>query len=96
MAAYVVGIIDVTDPYAYELYEELTPPAVAKYGGRHIIQGDHLAVFEGSPAQDGSCYWLLEFENFEKAKEWWTSPGEAESHRHGSVTSTIVLVEGVA
>src|SRR5438093_603161 len=92
MAAYVVGIIDVNDPYAYELYEELTPPTVAKYGGRYIVQGGRSEVLEGSPGPRRVV--LLEFESFEKAKEWWTSPESeaANSHRHRSATSTIVVV----
>jgi uncharacterized protein (DUF1330 family) len=96
MAAYVIGIIDVNDPDAYEHYKELTPPTIARFGGRYIARGGRSEVLEGDSGP--GRFVLLEFESFEKAKEWWTSPEyeAAKPYRHKSATSTILLVEGLA
>jgi uncharacterized protein (DUF1330 family) len=96
MAAYVIALINVTDPDGYQGYRELAPPTIAKYGGRYLARGGRSELLEGD-AGGAERLVLLEFESFEKAKEWWTSPEyeAAKPHRHRSATSTIMLVEGL-
>jgi uncharacterized protein (DUF1330 family) len=102
MAAYVIAIINVTDPDAYQRYQELAPPdgrvlpTIAKYGGRYLARGGRSEVLEGEAAAERLV--LVEFESYEKAKEWWTSPEyeAAKPFRQRSTTSTIMLVEGLS
>jgi len=71
MAAYVIAIINVTDPDVYqrnkELGPELVPPTIAKYGGRYLARGGRSEVLEGDTAAERLV--LVEFESYEKAKE---------------------------
>jgi uncharacterized protein (DUF1330 family) len=96
MSAYVIAMINVTDPERYEVYKEMSPPAVAKYGGRYLARGGRSEVLEGGT--EANRFVLLEFDSYEKAAEFWTSPeyGAAKPHRRKSATSTFVLVEGVS
>jgi uncharacterized protein (DUF1330 family) len=101
MAAYVIAIIHVTDPDTYQRYKEFAPPdgrvlpTVAKYGGRYLARGGRAEVLEGEAAAERLA--LVEFESYERAKEWWTSPeyAAAKPFRQMSTTSTILLVEGL-
>jgi uncharacterized protein (DUF1330 family) len=96
MAAYVIAVINVTDPDGYQLYKELAAPTIAKYGGRYVARGGRSEVLEGDA--DTERLVIVEFESYEKAKEWWTSPDyeAAKLHRQRSATSTIRLVEGLS
>jgi uncharacterized protein (DUF1330 family) len=96
MPAYVIALINVTDPEGYEAYRDMTPPTIAQYGGRYIARAGRTEVLEGE--MDANRAVLLEFESFEKAKEWWNSPEyeAAKPHRRRNATSTLVLVEGVS
>jgi len=95
MPAYVLAIMNVTDPAGYEQYRERVPASIAKYGGRYLARGGHLEVFEGDP--DANRVAVLEFESFEKAQEWWASPEyeEAKPYRQKNARSILMLVEGV-
>ena len=39
MPAYLIVDCEVTDPERYEVYKQLAPPAIAKYGGRYLVRG---------------------------------------------------------
>ena len=39
MPAYLIVDCEVTDPERYEIYKQLAPPAIAKYGGRYLVRG---------------------------------------------------------
>jgi len=96
MAAFVIAIINVTDPEGYEVYKELVPASLAKYGGRYLARGGRSEVLEGE--SDAERLVLLEFESFDQAKEWWDSPEyeAAKPHRRKNSNSTIMLVEGLS
>ncbi len=50
MTAYLVALVDVTDPDAYQEYAKRTPAAAEKYGGRFIARGGRSLTLEGDPA----------------------------------------------
>ncbi len=95
MTAYVLVDITVNDPDRYEEYKKLAPPAIAAYGGKYLVRGGRTEVIEGDWPLNR--FVLLEFESFEKAKQWHKSPEyrEALALRHQSASSKMVVVEGL-
>ena len=94
MAAYLIGNIEVTDPETYGKYREQVPATVAAYGGRYLVRGAAPEVMEGD--WEPKRLVILEFENMEKAKEWYNSPeyDPVKAIRFKAATSNIVFAEG--
>jgi len=94
MPGYVIGDVDITDPAAYEEYRRLTPATIAKYGGKYILRGASYEKVEGDWSPKRLV--LLEFESFERAKEWYNSPeySEVKPLRHKAATSNMLIVDG--
>ena len=61
MPAYVVVEADVTDPQRYEQYKAAAAAAMAAAGGRYLVRGGELAIFEGD--WQPSRLVVLEFED---------------------------------
>jgi uncharacterized protein (DUF1330 family) len=95
MSAYIIVEVDVKDPVRYEDYKKLTPASIAVYGGKFIVRGGKTELIEGN--QEPKRIVILEFENAEKAKQWWNSPeySDAKKLRHSTAESRMILVEGV-
>ncbi len=95
MVAYVIADIQVTDPVKYEGYKALTPAAAAKYGGRFIARGGHIAPLEGDWKPERVI--ILEFPSLDQAKAFYASVEytAARRVRAGAATMKIVAVEGV-
>lgn len=95
MAAYVIANIEVTDPEAYEEYKALAGKAVVQHGGRFVARGGRTAKLEG-PWEPKRLV-ILEFESFERAKQWYESKEYAPAIeiRHRAAVSELVLVEGI-
>ncbi len=95
MPAYIVVEVDVRDHERYARYKELAPPSIAQYGGRYIVRGGTCETLEGtwSPPR----FVILEFENADRARAWWSSPeyAEAKKLRHATASSKMLLVEGL-
>jgi uncharacterized protein (DUF1330 family) len=93
--AYIIVETDVTDPEQYELYKAASPGAVAAGGGRFLVRGGELAVFEGewSPTR----LVVLEFEDLEAARRFYESDEyqAAKKLREGAAGFNMVAVEGV-
>ena len=47
MPAYVINDMVVTDPELFERYKQLSPPTVARYGGRFLARGGQIENLEG-------------------------------------------------
>ena len=94
MAAYVIGDIDITDPAVYEEYRKLAPATVAKYGGKYLVRGGHVEKVEGDRTPKRVV--VLEFESFERAKQWYESTeySAAKPLRHKAAISNLLIVEG--
>jgi uncharacterized protein (DUF1330 family) len=95
MPAYVLLDIEVIDPVQYETYKKLAPATVASYGGRYLARGGKTETTEGDWKPNRLV--ILEFESFDKAKDWMESPEySAIKHlRQQSTHSKAVILEGL-
>ena len=95
MPAYVIVETDVTDPERYEQYKAASPGAIAAGGGRFLVRGGELAVFEGD--WQPSRLVVLEFEDLAAAKRWYESEAYqgAKKLREGAAHLRVVAVQGV-
>lgn len=91
---YIIAQVDVTNPQQYAEYAKLTPALIEKAGGRFIARGGRTATLEGPAAR--SRVVIIEFPSFERAQEFFNSPGyvAARKLRAGAATAQFVLVEG--
>jgi uncharacterized protein (DUF1330 family) len=95
MPAYVIVETDITDPEQYEQYKAAAAKAVTASGGRYVVRGGELAVFEGD--WDPARLVVLEFEDLAAARRWYESAGyqEAKRLREGAARLRMVAVQGV-
>jgi len=95
MPAYLIVETDIHDPEQYERYKAASPAAVAAGGGRFVVRGGELAVFEGD--WEPKRLVVLEFENLEAAKRFYESADyqEVKKLRDGAATLRMVAVEGI-
>jgi uncharacterized protein (DUF1330 family) len=97
MPAYVVAEVDSWDDVRYEDYRALAIPAVEKYGGRFLNgrSGCRREVLEGD-AQLPQRLVIVEFESYERAKEWWDSAEYrvARAIRQECARSKLWLIDG--
>ena len=95
MPAYIIVDITISDPVAYQRYRELAPPSIAAYGGRYLARGGATEALEGDwqPAR----LVLLEFENMDRARTWWSSPeyAPAKALRFQCAEADMLLLDGV-
>jgi uncharacterized protein (DUF1330 family) len=94
-SGYVIVDIEVNDPERYAKYIALAPPTIAAFGGRYLARGGRTEVLEGTWNPRRTV--ILEFESFERAKEWWSSDRyrEAKALRQSCSVGNMILVEGV-
>jgi uncharacterized protein (DUF1330 family) len=94
MAAYILALIEVTDPEKYRQYAKLTPDAIAKHGGRFIVRGGKSITLEGPPETRRIV--VLEFPTLEQAQTFYHSPEyqHAKSFREGAANANFILVDG--
>jgi len=95
MPAYVIVETNVSEPEQYERYKEAAPPTIAAYGGRYLVRGGELTVFEGD--WNPPRIVVLEFPDLETAKRWYASEeyGAARTFREGAAKLNVVAVAGL-
>jgi uncharacterized protein (DUF1330 family) len=95
MPAYILVEVEVQDSVRYEDYKKLTPASIKAYGGRFIVRGGKAELLEGEVEPKRIV--VLEFDNVEKAKQWWNSPEyrEAKKLRHQTAKSRMIVIEGI-
>jgi len=95
MAAYVIAEIEVMDPAGYEEYRRTVPATIEQYGGKYLARGGAIASLEGG--WKPSRIAVLEFEDAERAKAWWSSQEyrEPKSIRQRTANTRLIIVEGV-
>lgn len=95
MSAYIVVEIDVHDAKRFEEYKALVAPTIQAYGGRYLVRGGALESLEGD--WNPSRFVMLEFDNMERAKAWWSSEEyrRPKQMRHESARSRMIAVEGM-
>ena len=47
MAAYVIVLIEGSDPETFEVYRAQVPPTLEAYGGEYVVRGGEQEVLEG-------------------------------------------------
>ena len=95
MAAYIIVLADVTDREQYAKYTQVTPAAIAKFGGRFVARAGRTETLEGPP--ENRRVVLIEFPSFEQARAFYNSEeyGRARALRAGAATASFILVDGV-
>jgi uncharacterized protein (DUF1330 family) len=96
MAAYVIVDMAVTDPVAIEEYRKLAGASVAAAGGRFLVRGGQMEVFDGDWKPQRVV--VIEFPSLERARFWHSSPeyGKASEIRNRAAKTRMIVVEGVA
>ncbi|MEI7987716.1 MAG: DUF1330 domain-containing protein [Chloroflexota bacterium] len=94
MSAYVIVDVNVTDPQGFENYKEMSPAAVAAYGGKYLARAGRTEILEGD--WNPTRLVVLEFESVERAKEWLESEEyrQARALRHQYAETNMVVIEG--
>lgn len=94
MAAYVIVDIEIHTPERYEEYKALAGPTVERYGGRYVVRGGRAENLEGE--WEPHRVVVLEFPDYERAKQWWNSEEYAPGKRlrQSIAHSRMIVVEG--
>ena len=93
MAAFVVGIIEVTDQDQYAEYTKRSPAVIARYGGRFLARGGETVAIEGPEVTERVV--VLEFPTLEQAVACFSSPDydEARQFRLGAAEMRLIGVD---
>lgn len=96
MPAYVINDMEVTDPELLEEYKKLSPPTVARYGGRFLARGGSIETLEGTWTPQRLV--ILEFPTLQQAKAWIDSDDYAPAKRlrQKSARSKLIVVDGIS
>jgi len=91
---YVIVRINIKNNELFQQYPPLSTKAVEKFGGKYLIRGGAFEIMEGQwPAERTT---IVEFESFNKAKEFYNSLeyDEAKKVRQESTDTDLILIEG--
>ena len=91
---YLIIRINISNAELFQQYPPLSTKAVEKFGGKYLIRGGALEVVEGTWPVERTT--VVEFESFDKAKEFYNSLeyNEAKKVRQDSAESDFILIEG--
>jgi uncharacterized protein (DUF1330 family) len=95
MPAYVIALLEVTDPVEYEKYKAAAPATIAAAGGRYLARSGE-AVLEGT--HDGRRAVILEFPTLQAARDWHDGEGYRQARKlrqHCARNVTFLLLPGV-
>ena len=94
MTAYVIADVQVTDAAAYEPYRPLAAASIARFGGRFIVRGGKVDLFEGEPEPERIV--VIEFPDADTARRWYRSEEyqNALKIRQSASRGRVFLVEG--
>ena len=91
---FVIAEVQVSDMDLMKQYGAKVPGIIAQYGGKYLIVGGRVVTEEGEPTKG---FVVIQFESFEKAKEWYDSPeySAVRPIRQKAAKSRIIIEEGV-
>ena len=94
MPAYVIVDMTVTDPVGIEEYRRQAGASVAAMGGRFLVRGGKMEVFDGDWKPQRVV--VIEFPSLEQARLWRQSPqyGKACEVRDRAARTRMIAVEG--
>ena len=92
--AYLIARIRVHDKEGFETFKQMSTPLISEYGGRLLARNPDVETMEGE--RQGLVV-LLEFDNMERAREFYFSDGytAAKLVREKASEADLILVEGV-
>ena len=95
MAYYLLIEAEVLDADRYAVYREAVTPVIAQYGGRFLVRGGEVEVFEGE--YNGRRRVVIEFDSKEAARGFWDSPEyePIKKLREGAGVGGVIGIEGV-
>jgi uncharacterized protein (DUF1330 family) len=84
------------DPDTYLKYTALTPPIVARHGGRFLTRGDEVSTHEGEAFKERMV--IIEFPDRAAAEAWYNDPDyqSASKFRRAASVGRMILQEGRA
>jgi uncharacterized protein (DUF1330 family) len=96
MSAYIIVDVEITDRDTYGEYIKIVPPTIEAYGGTFLVRGGKAENLEGDWQPKRVV--VLEFDSFERAKEWWASEEyrHPKSLRQSASVANMIVVEGVS
>ena len=96
MSAYLIANVEINDNEKIKEYLKKTPEVVKKHGGRFLVRGGEFWIAEGHWAPKRLV--ILEFESYEKAKEFWHSEEyrPLKKLRQSSATTDMIFVDGIS
>ncbi len=94
--AYVIASVDVTNIDNFEKYRLQVPSVTEGFGGKYLARGGKQKTLEGKPFI-GNRTVIVEFENYDKALEWYYSNEYTQlvKLRQAGSNGTLMVVEGV-
>jgi uncharacterized protein (DUF1330 family) len=94
MPAYVIANIQVTDEAGYELYKEMVPASLERFGARYVARGGRAELLEG--CADIHRMVIVEFPTYEDALRWHASSeySAAKRQRQSCSTGDLILLDG--
>ena len=95
MSAYVVAMVNVTDPEKYAKYSAKASIACDKFGGEFIVRGGNPEVVEGNVPYGRIV--VIRFEAREQAHAFYDSMQyqDARQERLGAADFNLAIVDGV-
>jgi uncharacterized protein (DUF1330 family) len=95
MPAFFIVDLEVIDPVRFKDYAEAVPATVSAYGGKYIAAGGPVENIEGDWKPQRLI--VIEFDSFERAKEWWASEEyrELKELRRETSHARILLADGL-
>jgi uncharacterized protein (DUF1330 family) len=81
------------DPATYLKYTVLTPPIVARHGGRFLTRGDEVSTHEGETFTERMV--IIEFPDRASAEAWYNDPDyqKASELRRAASRGRMILQE---
>lgn len=94
MTAYVITMVNITDPEKYKKYAELATIANQVHGGKFLVRGGNPEVLEGRELF--SRYVVNQFDTREQARAFYNSVEyqRAKQERLNAADFNMVLVDG--
>lgn len=94
MPAYVIVLVEVTDPEKYRQYTQATPSVIAQFGGKFIVRGGKTVTLEGP--EEKRRVVVIEFPSFEAAQAFYLSEEYqwAKKLREGAAVGTFIVADG--
>jgi uncharacterized protein (DUF1330 family) len=93
--AYVISDVTLKDDDAARAYSELAAAWITLHGGRYVVRGGELTVFEGDWRP--KLLVIAEFPSRAAAEAWYCSAeyGKALAHRDAALDRNLILVDGI-